>query len=231
MDPTRKRAEFEAHAVPHLDALYGAAMRLTRNPRDAEDLVQESMLRAYRFWDTFDVTTNCKSWLLRIVTNTYFNVYQKQKRSRQIAAAAASEQDTRDGVLINAASTQFQDPHAALEERKLAADINQALATLPEDFRVAIVLCDMQGLSYKEIAEIMDCPVGTVMSRLFRGRKLLAHALRGHQNSAGQHTASTAPASTSTTEVSHAAAAASEDTAQAVVDLLSYRKARQGRAV
>src|SRR3954468_6750710 len=173
-----KRTEFERQALAHLDALYGAAYRLTRNARDAEDLVQDSLLRAYRFWDSFEQDSNCKAWLLRIVTNTFINEYQRKKRSREVLDAATAEQDATDGVLVHADASDRQSPERTLLDRSVSDDVQKALDALPDDFRTAVVLCDVQGLSYKEIAEIMQTPVGTVMSRLFRGRKLLAAALR-----------------------------------------------------
>ncbi|HZJ67036.1 MAG TPA: sigma-70 family RNA polymerase sigma factor [Kofleriaceae bacterium] len=173
-----KRSEFERQALVHTDALFGAAYRLTRNARDAEDLVQDSLLRAYRFWDSFEQDSNCKAWLLRIVTNTFINEYQRKKRSREVLDAASAEQDATDGVLMHAEATDRRSPERALLERSVSDDVQRALESLPEDFRTAVVLCDVQGLSYKEIADIMGTPVGTVMSRLFRGRKLLAAALR-----------------------------------------------------
>src|SRR5881398_2298284 len=173
-----KRGEFERQALAHADALYGAAYRLTRNPRDAEDLVQDSLLRAYRFWNSFEQDSNCKAWLLRIVTNTFINEYQRKKRSREVLDAASAEQDATDGVLVQASANDKQSPAQVLLNNSVSDDVQRALDSLPDDFRTAVILCDMQGLSYKEIAEIMECPVGTVMSRLFRGRKLLAAALR-----------------------------------------------------
>lgn len=175
---SQKRSEFEQTALVHLDALYGAAYRLTRNPRDAEDLVQDSLLRAYRFWGSFQQDSNCKAWLLRIVTNTFINEYQRKKRSREILEAANAEQSVTDGVLVQAGANDKQSPERAMLQRSVSDDVQRALDQLPEDFRTAIILCDMQGLSYKEIADIMGCPVGTVMSRLFRGRTLLARELR-----------------------------------------------------
>src|SRR3954465_4759021 len=169
-----KRAEFERQALVHTDSLYGAAYRLTRNPRDAEDLVQDSLLRAYRFWDSFEQDSNCKAWLLRIVTNTFINEYQRRKRSREVLDAATSEQEATDGVLVHADAREKVSPEKALIHASVSDDVQRALDQLPDDFRTAVILCDMQGLSYKEIADIMECPVGTVMSRLFRGRKLLA---------------------------------------------------------
>ena len=173
-----KRADFERHALAHVDALYGAAYRLTRNPRDAEDLVQDSLLRAYRFWDSFQQDSNCKAWLLRIVTNTFINEYTRRKRSREVLDAATAEQDATDGVLVQTDANDKQSPERAMLDRSVSDDVQRALDNLPDDFRTAVVLCDVQGLSYKEIADIMECPVGTVMSRLFRGRKLLATSLR-----------------------------------------------------
>jgi|SRR3954451_17349211 RNA polymerase sigma-70 factor (ECF subfamily) len=173
-----KRNEFERTALVHLDAMYGAAYRLTRNPRDAEDLVQDALLRAYRFWDSFQQDSNCKAWLLRIVTNTFINEYQRKKRSREVLDAATSEQTATDGVLVHAEANDKVSPEQAMLAASVSDDVQRALQQLPDDFRTAVILCDMQGLSYKEIAEIMECPVGTVMSRLFRGRKLLAAALK-----------------------------------------------------
>jgi RNA polymerase sigma-70 factor (ECF subfamily) len=174
----QKRSEFERQAMVHVDALYGAAYRLTRNARDAEDLVQDSLLRAYKFWDSFQQDSNCKAWLLRIVTNTFINEYQRRKRSREVLDAASAEQDATDGVLVQTSARDKQSPDQALLQASVSDDVQRALESLPDDFRTAVILCDMQGLSYKEIAEIMETPVGTVMSRLFRGRKLLAAALR-----------------------------------------------------
>jgi RNA polymerase sigma-70 factor, ECF subfamily len=178
---TRRRArrgDFEETALVHLDALYGAACRLTRNARDAEDLVQEAVLRAYRFWDTFEKDSNCKAWLLRILTNTFINEYQRKKRSRQVLEAATAEQAATDGVLVHEAAEAQKSPESMLVDRSVSDDVQRALEALPDDFRVAVVLCDIEGLSYKEIAEVMGTPVGTVMSRLFRGRRLLQASLR-----------------------------------------------------
>jgi RNA polymerase sigma-70 factor (ECF subfamily) len=211
-----KRAEFERQALVHTDSLYGAAYRLTRNARDAEDLVQDSLLRAYRFWDSFEQDSNCKAWLLRIVTNTFINEYQRKKRSREVLDAATAEQDATDGVLIHADANDRQSPERALLDRSVSDDVQRALDALPEDFRTAVVLCDVQGLSYKEIAEIMQTPVGTVMSRLFRGRKLLAASLRDFAMHEGY---------VRSTDEKAAAPAAAENT----IDLDKYRAARAGK--
>ncbi len=181
----RARSEFEEIALPHLDSLYGAAYRLTRNPRDAEDLVQDAVLRAYRFWHSFQKDSNCKAWLFRILTNTFINGYQKKKRSREVLSAAVKEQAATDGVLVQEKSQASKSPEGILLDKTMSDDVSHALAALPADFRVAVVLCDVEGFSYKEIAEIMECPVGTVMSRLYRGRRLLKKALHGFAISQG----------------------------------------------
>ncbi len=175
--PKKKRTEFEATALVHLDALYGAAHRLTRNPRDAEDLVQETVLRAYRFWDGFQKDSNCKAWLFKILTNTFINHYQKQKRGREVLGAAMAEQEATDGVLFHEQAESQRDPEDLLLNHTVSEDVVRALTSLSPEFRLAVVLCDIEGFSYKEIAEIMECPVGTVMSRLYRGRRLLKESL------------------------------------------------------
>jgi RNA polymerase sigma-70 factor, ECF subfamily len=214
-----KRAEFERQALVHTDALFGAAYRLTRNARDAEDLVQDSLLRAYRFWESFEQDSNCKAWLLRIVTNTFINEYQRKKRSREVLDAASAEQDATDGVLMHAEASDRRSPERALLERSVSDDVQRALEGLPDDFRTAVVLCDVQGLSYKEIADIMGTPVGTVMSRLFRGRKLLAAGLREFAIAEGYMKTDGKPQD---------APRAADDNDEAI-DLGKYRAARAAR--
>lgn len=221
-----KRAEFERQALVHTDALYGAAYRLTRNPRDAEDLVQDALLRAYRFWDSFEQDSNCKAWLLRIVTNTFINEYQRKKRSREVLDAATAEQNTTDGVLVHAAASTRSSPERALLDRSVSDDVQRALDALPDDFRTAVVLCDVQGLSYKEIADIMQTPVGTVMSRLFRGRKLLAAALREFALEAGYVRSARPTAASATTTPS---AAPPSGPAETTIDLEQYRARKRAR--
>jgi RNA polymerase sigma-70 factor (ECF subfamily) len=171
------RREFEQVALPHLDVMYGVAYRLTRNGGDAEDLVQDALLRAYRFWHTFERNSNCKAWLLKILTNTFLNKYQKRKREREVIGQALQEQRATDGVLVQENSLAQRDPEGVLVDRMLSDDVARALTEIPPDFRIAVVLCDIEGMSYKEIAEVMECPVGTVMSRLYRGRRLLQKTL------------------------------------------------------
>ena len=178
------RREFEDEAVPHLDALYGVALRLTRNPRDAEDLVQDTVLRAYRYWHKFERGTNCKAWLFKILTNTFINRYHRVRRDREHLASVAAQVDldeaaTQD-ILSHEVAEASRDPEGALASRLLSDDVVRALETLPAEFRLAVLLSDVEEFSYKEIAEIMECPVGTVMSRLFRGRRLLQRALHDY---------------------------------------------------
>lgn len=223
----KRRSEFEHTALPHMNALYGAAYRLTRNPRDAEDLVQDAMLRAYRFWDSFQKDSNCKAWLFRILSNTFINHYQKKKRTREVLDAAIAEQSVTDGVLVQERSASQRDPEGQLIDRMLSDDVMRALETLPKDFRMAVVLCDIEGFSYKEIAEIMECPVGTVMSRLHRGRRLLAQHLRDFAVEQGiikrDDPRVSVKSSTSSSKKGRADEASEADT----IDLAAYRRKKK----
>ena len=170
--------DFEREALPHLSALYAAALRMTRNEKDAEDLVQDALLRAYRFFDTFQAGTNCKAWLFRILTNVFCNNYRDREREHVVLTEAESspanlEQFVGGGV-------DGRDTETALLGRMVSADVEKALAAVPADFRMAVILADLEDFSYKEIAEIMECPAGTVMSRLFRGRKILQGLLHDY---------------------------------------------------
>ena len=175
----KQRREFEREALPHLGALHGTALRLTRNPRDAEDLVQDAMLRAYRYWGKFEAGTNCKAWLFKILSNTFITRYHAKKRDLEVVLAVAEEPETAD-ILSQEARQTARDPEGALASRLLSDDVVRALESLPAEFRLAVLLSDIEEFSYKEIAEIMDCPVGTVMSRLYRGRRLLQRALHDY---------------------------------------------------
>ena len=166
--PSALRADFEREALPHVRSLYGTALRLTRHARDAEDLVQETTLRAYRFFHHYQRGTNCKAWLFRILHNTFVTRYHKSRKEREMLLRVGAESALESARMPAASARTFSD---------LVVD---ALDALPADFRMAVVLCDVEELSYKEIADIMDCPVGTVMSRLHRGRKLLKESLFDH---------------------------------------------------
>ena len=176
---SRLRREFEREALPHMHALYGTALRLTRNERDAEDLIQDTLLRGYRYWQRFVPGTNCKAWLFKILSNTFITRYHARRRDAEVVAAAADEAAT-DDILSHEVTHATRDPEGALASRLLSDDVVRALEALPADFRLAVLLCDVEEFSYKEIAEIMDCPVGTVMSRLFRGRRILQRTLHDY---------------------------------------------------
>lgn len=215
----KRRSEFEQIALPHVDSLFGAAYRMTRSQQGAEDLVQETMLRAYRFWDTFQQDSNCKAWLFRILTNTFINTYQKSKRSREVLDAAKNEQHAIDGVLVHERAFDQRSPEDLLLAQSMSDDVARALAELPDDFRIAIVLCDVEGFSYKEIAEILDCPVGTVMSRLHRGRRLLRASLYDFAVAQGVIKPSAESPATSPSTDGKAAKKAAD-----TIDLSEYRK-------
>ncbi len=164
------RKEFEAEALPHLDSMYATALRLTRSPSDAQDLVQDTLLRAYRYYDRFEAGTNMKAWLLRIETNMFINRYRRSVRERA-ALEGTQGAAVGEGVMSRAAMRRLSDPIGDADRRLLSQEIQQALDALPEDQRLMVVLADVEELSYREIADVVGCPIGTVMSRLHRARR------------------------------------------------------------
>ena len=172
-----ERRLFEAEARPHLDTLYSTALRLTRSPVDAEDLVQDTLVRAYRFYDRFEAGTNFKAWLLRIQMNTFVNRYRRATRERQVFDGPMAE-PVGEGVMSRASMRSLTDPVGDAQRRLIAREINRAFEQLSDDARAMVLLADVEELSYKEIAEIIGCPIGTVMSRLHRARKQLQSSLQ-----------------------------------------------------
>src|SRR3954453_9967670 len=170
------RERFERDVLPLLPSLYGAAMRMTRNRSDAEDLVQETYLRAYRGFGGFQEGTNLKAWLYRILTNSYINTYRKKQREPQ---TVDGPEDVDEWYLYDRLGGQSVEDSAETTVLDTIPDqaLKDAVESLPERFRLPVLLADVEGFSYKEIAEIMETPIGTVMSRLHRGRKALEKAL------------------------------------------------------
>ena len=169
-------SRFEREAMPHARALYGTALRLTRSPDDAADLVQETLLKAFRAFDQYEPGTNCKAWLFRILTNAFINKYRRKVKEREILEGE-HQQTAQDNLVHLPSHRNALDPEGALADRSLGDEVLRALDKVPVDFKAVVVLSDIEGFSYKEIAEICEIPVGTVMSRLFRGRRILQEEL------------------------------------------------------
>lgn len=187
MDEARRK-DFQEKALPLLDELYGAALRMTKNPQAAEDLVAEAFAKAWKSLDQFAPGTNIRAWLYRILTNAYINTYRKRRREPEKVSVDAYEKPD-DFHLYNRLSSQAggtsPDPVKTVIDRLTDVDFRRALDELPEEYRTAVVLYDLQGLSYQEAAEALEVPIGTVRSRLSRGRKMLQKSLWKHAQDAG----------------------------------------------
>jgi len=184
--PVEERESFfESEVMQHLDALYRTALRMTRNPQDAEDLVQETMLRAFRFLDRFEPGTNLRAWLFKILTNTYINRYRKASSEPRVDSLDDSEELSLYRYLDSEAASRGGSVEAQVLDRFAEQDIKTAIEALPPQYRITVLLADVEGFSYNDIAEITNVKKGTVMSRLFRGRRLLQKALVDQARSAG----------------------------------------------
>ena len=221
-------AAFQHEAVPHLDSLYVTALRLTRDPSDAEDLVQEAMLKAYRYFDKYEQGTNCKAWLFKILTNVFINRYNKRRASKEVLDDEQGRplEERVAAPAVHPFVDQILDEQT-LYHKFFADEVKNALEAMPDEYRLVVLLADLQDFAYKEIADIMGCPIGTVMSRLYRGRKMLQASLATYAAAHGYAQAQPAQ-EPSQEQVKPKAKAKAKDLADAKVqDLQEYRRRKQ----
>jgi RNA polymerase sigma-70 factor, ECF subfamily len=178
----KKQQDFNDEIIPHLDALYNFGLRLTSEPNDAEDLVQDTIVKAYRFFDSYEKGTNAKAWLFRILKNSYINNYRKKSKKPQEVDydEVATFYET-----IRAERTETSDLEDKMFRELIDDDISNALDEIPEDFRTVVLLCDVEDFTYEEIANMLDVPIGTIRSRLHRGRNLLKAQLMEYASKKG----------------------------------------------
>jgi RNA polymerase sigma-70 factor (ECF subfamily) len=179
VENSRDNDSFAEEALTHMDAMYGVACRLTRNPTEAEDLVQDALVKAMRARHQFLVGTNLKAWLFRILTNTFINKYRRGGLEKALMDGPDAD-PLADGWVSASTMRQLRDPEQIALLPIVEGEVRRALDALPQEFKLAVILCDVEEFSYEEIADIMGCPIGTVMSRLHRGRKLLQKSLYSH---------------------------------------------------
>jgi RNA polymerase sigma-70 factor (ECF subfamily) len=180
------RSQFEGLIQPLLDSMYRTALRMTKNPADAEDLVQETCLKAYRYFDRFEDGSNVKAWLFKILTNLFINSYRKRvKEPTPVEFDEAEDYFLYSQMLKTGAVSEHHGPEKDLFDRMLGSDVSEAIDALPDDFRIVVVMAFVEGLSYEEISDALDVPMGTVKSRLHRGRKMLQKSLYQYAQKAG----------------------------------------------
>jgi len=179
---SEKRRSFEREALPHTNLLYNYALRMTNNPADADDLVQETYLKAYRFWDSYEQGTNIRAWLFRILKNSYINRYRKEVREPD----TVEYDDVKSLYVVRSEDAADQnDLQESVFGNLLDDEITSAIASLPHEFRTVVILCDIECLTYEEVSAFMECPLGTVRSRLHRGRRLLRALLSDYARQRG----------------------------------------------
>jgi RNA polymerase sigma-70 factor (ECF subfamily) len=178
----KRQKEFETEAFPHKDILFNFALRTTGDKDDAHDLLQETFMKAFRFWDKYEKGTNIRAWLFRIMKNSYINRYRKETREPGMVDYDDVE-NFYDSIRDD--STDSNDLQKRMYSNMLSDEVTEALQSLPEDFRTVVILCDIEGLMYDEISEFLNCPIGTVRSRLHRGRKILEEKLYDYAKERG----------------------------------------------